>query len=183
MSLQQAISHYIARKEDFESSEARAEEIRTQLLPAAEQGITTARETKSQAERTLRDAKTSTEVQQASSALRDAEQAFKDAVQLRDNLDEDLKSWNMRRAVHQDHLQTAKRRMFELKRLEMLDAFTLTAEQLEQLEMIIAAKTAASGSPRNGYADPIAEKYGDMEGAQKPQLADALLSEMVASVP
>ncbi|MCK7553016.1 hypothetical protein [Marinobacter goseongensis] len=104
-------------------------------------------------------------------------------MQLRDNLDEDLKSWNMRRAVHQDHLQTAKRRMFELKRLEMLDAFTLTAEQLEQLEMIIAAKTAASGSPRNGYADPIAEKYGDMEGAQKPQLADALLSEMVASVP
>ncbi|MCK7553048.1 hypothetical protein [Marinobacter goseongensis] len=76
MSLQQAISHYIARKEDFESSEARAEEIRTQLLPAAEQGITTARETKSQAERTLRDAKTSTEVQQASSALRDAEQVL-----------------------------------------------------------------------------------------------------------
>ncbi|WP_036203993.1 hypothetical protein [Marinobacter sp. MCTG268] len=183
MSLQQAITHYIARKEDFESSQARAEEIRVQLLPAAEQGIANARETKSQADQTLRSAKTPTEVQQASSALRDAEQAFKDAVQLRDNLDSDLKAWNERRHRHQNDLETAKRRMFELKRLEMLDAFTLTAEQLEQLEKIIAANSAASGSPRNGYADPIAEKYGDMEGSQKPQLADTLLSEMVASAP
>ncbi|WP_305965661.1 hypothetical protein [Marinobacter salsuginis] len=183
MSLQQAITHYLARKEDFESSQARAEEIRAQLLPAAEQGIATARETKSQAGKTLRGAKTSTEVEQASSALRDAEQAFKDAVQLRDNLDSDLKAWNDRRERHRNDVETAKRRMFELKRLEMLDAFTLTADQLEQLEQIIAAKSAASGSPRNGYADPIAEKYGDMEGSQKSQIADALLSEMVASVP
>ncbi|PHS47266.1 MAG: hypothetical protein COB05_09805 [Marinobacter sp.] len=183
MSLQQAISEYVARKASFESSQARATEIQSVLLPDAEQGISTARSAKSQAEIALRSAGTVAEVQAARASLSQAEQEFNDRVQLRDNLDSELKSLNSTKERHRTEMHDSRRRMFELKRLEMLDAFTLTAQQLEQLENIIAANTAATRSPRNGYSDPVKEKYGDMDGGKKAQLEQALLDEMVASIP
>ena len=94
MSLQQAISEYVARKASFESSQARATEIQSVLLPDAEQGISTARGAKSQAETALRSAGTVAEVQSARASLIQAEQEFNDRVQLRDNLDSELKLLN-----------------------------------------------------------------------------------------
>lgn len=182
MSLQQAISEYVARKASFESSQARATEIQSVLLPDAEQGMSTARGAKSQAEIALRSAGTVAEVQAARASLSQAEQEFNDRVQLRDNLDSELKSLNYIKERHRTEMHDSRRRMFELKRLELLDALTLSPEQLDQLEKIIAANTAATRSPRNDYADPINEKYGAMDGNKKIQLEEVLLAEMTATM-
>ncbi|WP_027853502.1 hypothetical protein [Marinobacterium litorale] len=185
MTLTEAIQNYVDLKTAFDTDEAENTNISQVLLPQAEQAITTAENTKSQAALALRQATTTVDVQAARQALTEAEQGLQDCIQLKDNLDAKLRGWGANRNVKMAGVTAAYKDMFKLKYEELFGQFDIPAAQFDVLEQLMAAKAAAEGYvfSEMPYNRPIADKYGSMEGGRVKQLKDQLLTEMIASLP
>jgi chromosome segregation ATPase len=180
--LQESIRAYVALRTRFKESEARALQIRQYLMPDCEKSISSARGSKHAAEQLLNKACCVEDVQAARAKVNEADQHLSDCYKLKDNLEVELRSWESSKDVLLRELTTARSRMFDLKYEELLESLNIPADQMGLLELAIAANHGATRSPRNDYALPINEKYGNMDGDRKIKLAENLLAEMTASV-
>lgn len=185
MNTLEAVQLYVNAKANFENRMAEAENISINLIPSAKLQFNQAEAELQAAEKLLRQAITTEQVQAAREAVNAANQAKNDLGQLHANLELRHKSWENERGQLRANMEIALRGVWELYREDLMEQFELSEDTLTTLEYLAAANNGQS--PFGGsllIAEPIIDKYGrSISPERNEEIQNSVLENLISQLP
>lgn len=180
MSLNDAISDYVAQRNSYLADKAAAEELQNVQLPAVMMKLKSAEQAKQLAQKSLREALTIEQVDNAKGIYSAAVNDYEDAVQLQDNIKIVIDTFNKYKFSRKNKISTLKASVWRLKKRQLMEDFELDESSFTALEMILAADNARDpGFFSTQYSAPIDEKYGKF---RDPERMEELRSQMATEM-
>jgi hypothetical protein len=168
MTLIEAVNEYVAKRDAFEAKKAAYEDWRDVRLPLARAAMNNADGAQQTSKNNLNKALTPEALEVARTALDTAESNFKSANLLYNNLNLSIKAFEDNRSTAEWDIRYALKQVWNIKRRELMEAFSFDEATLTALEMIITAGDAPDpGMVSNIFGHVINEKYGALKDKER----------------